>query len=73
MTKHLTVSHGTAANVISNPDSASLKRIAWAYGCSKKGSDEERVLGVILLDRAAREAAGARVDRQRAELLGDDA
>jgi hypothetical protein len=63
----------TPASVIQNPDAASLKRIAWAYGCARKGSDEELVLRAILFDRAAREVAAALADRQRAELLGDDA
>jgi hypothetical protein len=68
MTEHVTV-----ARVLQNPTAASLKRIAWAYGCSKKGSDEERLLLAILLDRTAREVAATLADRQRAELLGDDA
>lgn len=34
---------------------ASLKRIAWAYGCSKKGSDEEAKLKKILLAKAQAE------------------
>lgn len=29
--------------------SSSLKRIAWAYGCAKKGSDEEQFLLALLL------------------------
>lgn len=57
--ERVSVSHDTAASVISNPDVSSLKRIAWAYGCAKKGSDEERVLRAILLDRAMREVDGA--------------
>ncbi len=42
----------TAFNILTNPDRASLKRVAWAYGCSKKGSDEERQLFDILVDKA---------------------
>lgn len=34
-----------------NPNTASLKRIAWAYGCSKKGSDEEKQLLAVLVAR----------------------
>jgi hypothetical protein len=34
------------ALLASNP---SLKRVAWAYGCAKKGSDEERMLLAALL------------------------
>lgn len=30
----------------------SLKRLAWAYGCSKKGSEEEAQLRRALLERA---------------------
>ena len=32
---------------------ASLKRIAWAYGCSRHGSDEESELLVLLLRKVA--------------------
>lgn len=53
--QRVSVSHDTAASVIEDPDRASLKRIAWAYGCAKKGSDEERMLRTILLERARRE------------------
>lgn len=28
-------------------DKASLKRLVWAYGCAKTGSDEERKLEVM--------------------------
>lgn len=38
-----------SATVLINPESASLKRVAWAFGCAKKGSDEERALLEILL------------------------
>lgn len=31
--------------------SASLKRIAWAYGCAKRGSEEESRLHALLLER----------------------
>lgn len=41
----------TLANIVLHPDQASLKRIAWAYGCSKKGSEEERQLHEILAAR----------------------
>lgn len=44
------------AQTIISADTVSLKRIAWAYGCSKKDSDEERQLKAILLERAAQEA-----------------
>lgn len=32
---------------------ASIKRIAWAFGCAKKDSDEERDLYRLLLERIA--------------------
>ena len=37
--------------VAENIRAASLKRIAWAYGCAKKGSDEERALLAVLVER----------------------
>jgi len=33
--------------------SASIKRIAWAFGCAKKDSDGERELYRLLLERTA--------------------
>lgn len=42
------------AQTIINPTS-SLKRLAWAFGCSPKGSDEERQLRDLLLDKAKQE------------------
>lgn len=36
---------------------ASLKRIAWAYGCAKKGSSEEQMLLVLLLEKVQRTRA----------------
>jgi len=36
-------------SIITNPDGASLKRVAWAYGCSKKDSAEECQLHDILV------------------------
>ena len=36
------------AQTICHPN-ASLKRIAWAFGCAKKGSDEERQLRDLLV------------------------
>ena len=55
--------------LIANPDDASLKRIAWAFGCAKRDSEQERVLYRILLERVeqlrrereARDAAGETV------------
>lgn len=40
------------AQTILNGDKASLKRLAWAYGCAKKDSDEERQLRELLLAKA---------------------
>lgn len=49
-TKRISVSHDTAASILATGGaSASLKRIAWAYGCAKKGSDEEEALRRILV------------------------
>ncbi len=45
------------ATLLTNPDGASLKRIAWAFGCSKKDSDEERALYYVLLERVNKERA----------------
>jgi hypothetical protein len=47
----------THASILLNPDTASLKRIAWAFGCAKKGSDEERQLEALLREKLAKEAA----------------
>ena len=33
---------------------SSLKRLAWAYGCAKKGSEDEANLGELLLIKASR-------------------
>lgn len=35
--------HGWAYKVLAKKD-VSLKQAAWAYGCAKKGSEEERLL-----------------------------
>jgi hypothetical protein len=40
--------------IFADPDGASLKRIAWAFGCAKKGSDEEIALFRILRERFER-------------------
>ncbi len=45
----------TQASIIADPDRASLKRIAWAFGCAKKDSDEEAMLRRILIVRAQKE------------------
>lgn len=50
----VTVSNGTQAGILSNPDAASTKRIAWAFGCAKKDSDEERALYRVLRERFAK-------------------
>lgn len=41
----------TAAGIIENPQSSSVKRLAWAFGCAKRDSDEEIALYRILVDR----------------------
>lgn len=40
------------AMTIANAETSTLKRLAWAYGCARKGSDEERQLEALLLERA---------------------
>jgi len=45
------MTHAVAAAVLANPDSYSLKRVAWAYGCAKKGSDDEAKLLEVLVAR----------------------
>jgi hypothetical protein len=40
------------------PDDWSLKRLAWGYGCAKKGSEEEAIAKQRLLDAAALLLAG---------------
>jgi len=42
--------------IITNPDKCSIKRAAWAYGCSKNGSEEERQLLDILVSKIKRSA-----------------
>ncbi len=37
-----------ARQIFANPDGASLKLVAWAYGCIRKGSEEEEKLLVLL-------------------------
>lgn len=34
----------TASILCADPSSVSVKRLAWAFGCSKKDSDEEQAL-----------------------------
>lgn len=36
-------------------DTVSLKRLAWAYGCARKGSFEERELRRLLVEKIHRE------------------
>jgi hypothetical protein len=42
-----------AATVFADPNGASIKRVAWAFGCAKKDSDEEVKLYRILLEKVA--------------------
>ena len=48
------VVRGACANIFANPEQASLKRVAWAYGCAKKDSDEESRLLELLIERVKR-------------------
>ena len=41
----------TQASILENPDAVSTKRMAWAFGCAKKDSDEERALYKVLRAR----------------------
>jgi len=43
-----------SSKILADPEAASLKRIAWAFGCSRKNSDEEAALCRLLCDRVAR-------------------
>jgi hypothetical protein len=45
----------TLAAVIADAHKCSLKRLAWAYGCSPKGSNEERQLEYLLRQRVTGE------------------
>lgn len=51
----VTVRTDTQASILADPDRASLKRIAWAYGCAKRGSVEEDALRMILIERSQKE------------------
>lgn len=44
------------SRTIVSAQTASLKRLAWAYGCAKKGSDEERQLRELLVSKALEES-----------------
>ena len=39
------------ASLLDDSSKASLKRIAWAYGCAKRHSDEESALRRIPIER----------------------
>ena len=42
------VVRGATQQIFSDPDAASTKLVAWAYGCVRKGSeDEERLLALL--------------------------
>lgn len=51
MPKVLAVSTDAQMSILQNPGGSSIKRIAWAYGCAKKGSQEEEMLLRVLLAR----------------------
>lgn len=48
----------TSADIIANPDGVSIKRIAWAFGCAKKDTEEERALFVVLVKKIGFECFG---------------
>lgn len=42
------VVRAAAPQIFANPDAASTKLVAWAYGCIRKGSeDEEKLLALL--------------------------
>ena len=47
-------SHRIASILTADLDDLSVKRIAWAFGCAKKDSDEEIALYKLLLDKLER-------------------
>lgn len=51
--KHIPVGSRGVAKILVEPESASLKRIAWAFGCAKKDSEEEAALYRLLVERVA--------------------
>jgi len=42
------VVRAAAQQIFANPDSSSLKLVAWAYGCIRKDSDDEEKLLALL-------------------------
>ena len=42
------VVRAAAQQIFANPDDASPKLVAWAYGCIRKGSDDEEKLLALL-------------------------
>lgn len=42
------VVRAAAQQIFANPDATSLKLVAWAYGCIRKGSEEETQLLALL-------------------------
>jgi hypothetical protein len=42
------VVQAAAQQIFANPDGSSLKLVAWAYGCIRKGSEDEEKLLVLL-------------------------
>ena len=42
------VVHAAAQQIFANPDTSSLKLVAWTYGCIRKGSEDEQKLLVLL-------------------------
>ncbi len=55
--------NNTLLSILVDPTAASLKRLAWAYGCARKGSDVEARLLEILVDRV-------RTDDQSGSTIG---
>lgn len=55
----ISVASKSVAAIFTDPDSVSTKRLAWAFGCAKKDSDEEIALYKALRERFAKLIAEA--------------
>lgn len=52
-------SRHTASVLTADLDAVSVKRLAWAFGCAKKDSDEEIALYRLLVEKMAKLRGGA--------------
>lgn len=51
--RYTSMSQCVAAEVVADPSSMSIKRLAWAFGCAKADSETELQLYRALVDRVA--------------------